>query len=207
MRFTFLKLALVVALVAHTIGIPTAQHSDVKTGVGPTLGYLGPMTFGPDAMLFAADSQEVVIYALDLSEHVKGGTPGTQNVPALDQKLAALLGTEPSHVQITDLAVYPETRNAFISAMRGRGGAAEPVLLRVDGSGTIKVIPLDQVSYASVRLPNAPDENTPILLQGGREFPVANYPGNQADGAVTGVQTITDLAFTDGRLYAAGLSN
>jgi hypothetical protein len=91
--------------------------------------------------------------------------------------------------------------------MRGIGGAAEPVLLRVDGSGTIKVIPLDQVSYSSVRLPNAPDENTPLLLQGGREFPVANYPGNQAEGAVTGVQTITDLAYTGGRLYAAGLSN
>ena len=207
MRSTFLNLALVAAVVVLTIGMPTAQHSDVTTGVGPPLRYLGPMTFGPDATLFAADSQAVVIYALDLSEHVNGGMPGTQNVPALDQKLAALLGTEPSHVQITDLAVYPETRNAFISAMRGIGGAAEPVLLRVDGSGTIKVIPLDQVSYSSVRLPNAPDEDTPLLLQGGREFPVANYPGNQAEGAVTGVQTITDLAYTGGRLYAAGLSN
>jgi hypothetical protein len=207
MRTNLLKLALALAVAAMTSGIPTAQSSGGMEGVGPSFTYLGPLTFGPDATLFAADSQEVFIYALDLGEYVGGGTAGTQNVPALDQKVAALLGTDASNLIVTDLAVYPETQNAFISLMRGSGADATPVLLRVDGAGEITVIPLDKVPYSRVRLPNAPDANTPLLLQGGREFPVANYPSDQTEGGVTGVQTITDLAYTDGRLYAAGLSN
>ena len=38
-------------------------------------------------------------------------------------------------IAITDLAVHPRTRNAFISVMRGQGPAARPALLRVDGAG------------------------------------------------------------------------
>ncbi len=59
-------------------------------------------------------------------------------------------------------------------------------------------------------LPNRPEESTPLVLQGGREFPIPNYPSNQnTEGPLRlfGVQTITDLAYTDGRLYVAGLSN
>ena len=210
MRSSLLKLTFVLTVVAMTSGVPTAQSSNVATGVGPSFHYLGPLTFGPDATLFAADSQEVFIYALDLSQHVKGGTPGTQNISALDQKVAALLGTEAKALIVTDLAVYPKTRNAFISVMRGQGAGATSVLLRVDGAGDIKVIPLDQVPYTRVTLPNPPDDVTPLVLQGGQEFPIPNYPSNrETEGTLSlfGVQTITDLAYTDGRLYAAGLSN
>ena len=149
MRSSLLKLALVFAVAAVTSGVPAAQSSDVSEGVGPAVQYLGPLTFGPEATLFAADSQDVFIYALDLSQHVGGGTPGTQSIPAFDERVAALLGTEVSSLIVTDLAVYPETRNAFISLMRGHGTDATPVLLRVDGAGDIKVIPLDQVPESS----------------------------------------------------------
>ena len=210
MRSRLSTLAFVLTLVAATSGVPTAQTSNVATGVGPTFQYLGPLTFGPDAMLFAADSQQVSIYALDLSQQVEGGVTGTQNIPALDQELAALLGTEASNLSVTDLAVHPETRNAFISVMRGQGTGATPVLVRVDGAGEITVVSLNQVPYSRMMLPNRPEESTPLVLQGGREFPIPNYPSNQdTEGPLRlfGVQTITDLAYTDGRLYVAGLSN
>ena len=210
MRSSLWKLALVVVVATVTSGVPTAQSSDVSEGVGPALHHLGPLTFGPGATLFAADSQDVFIYALDLSQHVQGGTPGTQSISAFDERVAALLGTEASNLIVTDLVVYPETRNAFISLMRGHGTDATTVLLRVDGAGDIKVIPLDQVPYSRVKLPNPPDETTLLLLQGGRELPIPNYPSNrETDGTLSlfGVQTITDLAYADGRLYAAGLSN
>ena len=210
MRTSLVKLATVFLIVAVTLGVSMAQSSDVSEGVGPSFGYLGPLTFGPEATLFAADSQNVFIYALDLSQHVSGGTPGTLSIAALDEKLAALLGTEASNLIVTDLAVYPETGNAFISLMRGRGTGASPVLVRVDGGGDITLIPLDEVPYSRVKLPNPPGEITPLVLQGGREFPIPNYPSNrETEGTLSlfGVQTITDLAYTDGRLYAAGLSN
>ena len=75
MRSSLLKLMFAVTLVAATSGVPTAQTSHVTTGVGPTLQYLGPLTFGPDSVLFAADSQDVSIYALDLGRHLQGGVP------------------------------------------------------------------------------------------------------------------------------------
>ena len=210
MRSSLLKLALVFAVTAVTLGVPLAQTSTVDEGVGPAFQHLGPLTFGPEATLFAADSQEVYIYALDLSQQVEGGVPGTQSIAALDEQVAALLGTDASNLTVTDLAVYPKTRNAFISLMRGHGAAATPVLLRVDGAGEITVIPLDRIPYSRVKLPNSPDEVTPLVLQGGRQLPIPNYPSNrETEGTLSlfGVQTITDLAYADGRLYAAGLSN
>ena len=71
-------------------------------------------------------------------------------------------------------------------------------------------MPLDRVPYSRVKLPNPPDETTTLVLQGGREFPIPNYPSNQeTEGMLSSfsVQTITDMAYTDGRLYVSGLSN
>ena len=60
--------------------------------------------------------------------------------------------------------------------MRGQGAEATPVLIRVDGAGDINVIPLDQVPYSSVKLPNPPDEITPLVLQGGARVPDCELP-------------------------------
>jgi hypothetical protein len=161
-------------------------------------------------VLFAADAQDVSIYALDLASHAQGGVPGTKSVPAIDQKIAALLGTEASNLVLTDLAVHPVTRQAYISAMRGHGAGAAPVLLRVDGAGTIQVVPLAEVSYTRVKLPNPPGETTPLVLKDGRSIPVDNYPKQKPAGAPPssfGVQTVTDMAYVDGRLYVAGMSS
>ena len=63
-----------------------------------------------------------------------------------------------------------------------------PALLRVDGAGAIDVISLSDVAYTMVGLSNAPDADP-----GARRNPRA--------------QTITDMAYVDGRLFVAGLSN
>jgi hypothetical protein len=89
---------------------------------------------------------------------------------------------------VTDLAVHPNTRNAYLSVMRGQGTAAMPVLLRVDGAGTIEVVATTALRYSRVELPNAPAAN----------------PGETRN---TRTQSVTDMAFVDGRLYVAGLSN
>ena len=207
---SFGRFAGVLILVAATTGAPLGQTSNVTRGVGPTPQYLGPLAFGPDAVLFAADAEEVFIYALDLSQYVEGGTPGTQDVPALDRQLAALLGTDPGNLLVTDLAVYPGTGNAFVSVMRGRGVGAVPALVRVDGAGELELVELGDVPYTRVNLPNPPEATTTLELQGGQSFPVPNYPSSRdPDGPMNtfGVQTITDIAYADGRLYAAGLSN
>jgi hypothetical protein len=208
-----------VAVLALTISnSPGAVGSTASTGSSPTFKHIGKLAFGPDGVLFAADGQEVSITALQLAKQMAGGAPGTKDIPAIDQKMAALLGIDARNLLVTDMVVNPKTRNTFISVIRGLGAGATPVLLRVDGAGKIEVIPFEGVRYSRIVLPNPPPAETPLVL-GTRQIPVANYPDRVNPKAfgitvdvspsqgLVGVQTITHMAFIDGKLYVSGLSN
>jgi hypothetical protein len=165
-----------------------APQPVVSAAEGPTLASGGPLTFGPDNVLFIADNAGAKIVALELGDLASGGTPGTKDVAGIDQQIAALLGTDAREIQINDLAISPTSHNAFISVSRGRGATATPVLLRVDGAGEIEVVSLSDVTYTDSELSNAP---------------VAD-PGSRRDPRAS---SITDMAYVDGRLFIAGLSN
>ena len=139
---TWLPLFALVGLCAFLL----APQSAVSAAEGPTLVSGGPLTFGPDDVLFIADNADAKIVALELGDRVSSGTPGTKNMPGIDQKIAALLGTDAREIQINDLAINATSKNAFISVSRGRGANAMPVLLRVDGAGEIDVISLTDVT-------------------------------------------------------------
>ena len=156
--------------------------------VGPQMSSIGPLTFGPDGVLFAADTQAATIYALELGDKANGGAPGTQAVDAIDQKIAGLLGTDAKEIAITDMVVHPRTRNAYIAVRRGQGTDSKPALLRVDGAGKIEIVSFENMKHSKVALPNAPNAGT----------------NPQRDPRQ---QSVTDMAFSDGRLYIAGLSN
>jgi len=182
------NLWLAVGLVVATSWAPMVARGVATTGQGPDLASIGPLAFGPDGTLFAADNQNASIVALDLGARAAQGTPGATDLEALDQKLAALVGTGADQIEITDLAVHPQTRHAYVAAMRGQGSGAAPVLFRVDGAGEITLVGLSSLSYQSVELPNAPEANPDS-----RRNPRASL--------------VTDMAFADGRLWVAGLSN
>ena len=164
-------------------GVPVAAAD-----AGPQMTSIGPLTFGPDGVLFAADTPAATIYALELGDKANGGSPGTQGVDAIDQKIAALLGTDAKEIIVTDMVVHPRTKNAYVSVMRGQGTAGKPALLRVDGAGKIEVVSFENLKHSKVTLPNPPAAGT----------------NPQRDPRQ---QSITDMAFSDGRLYIAGLSN
>lgn len=188
MRTKFLTTLGVLAL-AGAAGYWTAAGVPVSAAdVGPQMSSIGPMTFGPDGVLFTADTQAATIYALELGDKANGGAQGTQQVEAIDQKIAGLLGTDAKEIAITDMVVHPRTHNAYISVMRGQGTAAKPALLRVDGAGKIELVSFENMKHTKVALPNAPNAGT----------------NPQRDPRQ---QSITDMAFSDGRLYIAGLSN
>jgi hypothetical protein len=71
---------------------------------------IGPLTFGPDGVLLAADTQAATIYALELGDNAKGAAAETQGVDAVDQKIAALLGTDAKESIVTDLVVHRARR-------------------------------------------------------------------------------------------------
>ena len=204
---TFFKLVLVAVFAVGTTGSPGAVSSTVTNGSSPAFKHIGKLAFGPDGVLFVADGQEVSITALQLGKQLSAGVPGTKDVPAIDQKIAALLGIDAKNLLITDAVVNPKTRNTFISVMRGQGAGATPVLLRVDGAGKIEVISLDSVKYSRIGVPNPPPPETPLVLAGGRKIPVNNYPDKVDPKGLMGVQTITHMAFINGKLYVSGLSN
>jgi hypothetical protein len=179
-------------LAAATLGVAVTATRTVATAepqapAAQALQSIGPLAFGPDGVLFAADRQAATIFAIDLGAKATGGAPGAKDVTGIDSQIASMLGTDAKEVQITDLAVHPKTRNAFISVMRGTGADARPALLRVDGAGKVEVIALDGLKMTKATLPNAP------VAAAGQRNPR--------------MESITDMAFVDGKLVISGLSN
>jgi hypothetical protein len=155
---------------------------------GPEMTSIGPMTFGPGDVLFAADTQAATVYAMTLGAGREAASNGVAPVEAIDQKIAALLGSDAKEITVADMAVHPRTKNAYIAVMRGQGVDARPALLRVDGAGRLAVVPFEGMSYTKVTLPNAPTAGANPQRDPRR-------------------QSITDMAFTDGQLFVAGLSS
>ena len=98
-----------------------------------------------------------------------------------------MLGTESDDIRINDLAASPGG-NVYVSVTRGSGATTGVILFTVDGTGEIGEVSLEEVTFDKAELPNAPESRQ-------------TRRGNQR------METITDLAFIDGYLYIAGLSN
>ena len=181
-------LAITMALATSGVN-PTAPAAASAAAPQAALQSIGPLAFGPNDVLFAADTQGATIYAFQLGKAAAGASAGTPDVAAIDQKIAAVLGTDAAAIAITDLAIHPTSKNAFIAVMRGQGADAKPALVRVDGAGKIDVLALDALAHSTAALPNAPAPPA----EGARRNPRAD--------------SITDMSFVDGKLIVAGLSN
>ena len=180
---------------------PAAQRA---TMAGPNLISAGPLVFGSGETLFVADNMGARIFALDLGSQASSGVPGTRAVAELDQRIAAMLGTGADEIQINDLAVSPTSRNTFLSVSRGTGATAAPVLMRVDGTGALDVIALEQMEYSVVEISNAPESF--VEVRRGPDGEVRPRPV-YAPAANRRMDTVTDMALIDGQLLVSGLSN
>src|SRR5262249_36115133 len=103
-------------------------------------------------------------------------------VEKVDDKIAALLGTDAKALLINSVAVNPASGTAYLSVSRGKGPDAQPVLLRVGPAGKLEEVSLKDVKFSMPELANA-----------------ANGKGRQ--------EAITGLAFLKDRVLVAGLSN
>src|SRR5262245_19175781 len=147
----------------------------------------GALAFGPDGVLFVGDSMGGAVVALDTADRTPARTASI-NVEGLDQKIAALVGVTPDQIMVNDLAVNPISKNVYVSASRGRGPDATALVVRVEPSGKVTPLSLDNVGHASVSLADAP----------------ASDPSARQNPRTT---TITDMAFVNGNLLVAGMSN
>lgn len=152
----------------------------------------GPITFGPDGVLFIADPKAAAVVAVETGDTKADDAKPSINVEGVNEKIASALGTTAEQVRINDLAVNPANGKVYFSISRGRGPDALPVVVRVDSTGTISELSLDNISHAVASLPNAADDK----LVESRRGKVNNRE-----------QSITDLAFLEGQVIVAGLSN
>jgi hypothetical protein len=186
--------SLAVGALALGLVAPIASAS-LTTGMqegNPALKSISQLAFGPEGVLFIADTKAAAIVAI-----ATGDTKAVTNAPmikaeAIDQKIAALLGTAADQIAIGDLAVNPISRQPYVAVSRGRGPDAVPVLLKIKADGQPEVVAMDKVMFSRVELPN-PAADAPVAA------------GQR--GANPRLQAITDIAYTDGRVIVAGLSN
>jgi hypothetical protein len=151
---------------------------------------VGPITFDDKGVLYVSDPKAAAIHAyeVDSAKTVKAGK--AVKVANIGSKIAALVGANAEDILIVDLAVNPVSKNAYLAVSRGRGTDATPALIRVAG-GKLSVVSTKK-SKATAKLPNAPVDKT---VRGRRG------PYNAR------LESITDIAYVDGRIIVAGLSN
>ncbi|MEE8257231.1 MAG: hypothetical protein V3R60_05010 [Acidobacteriota bacterium] len=190
-RFTFLTLTMltvsaVVLLSSMAMGAdPAASLKPGKAG----LKSAGALAFGPEGILFVGDSAGAAVFALDTEDRTVSSA-GPVEIKSINVKVAAYLGTSADQILINDLAVNPISMKIYLSASRGRGPDAAPVILQIDPAGRIKELSLDGIRHSKVNLPNAPDADA-----------------KDRRGRSLRVQAITDLAYVAGKDIVAGLSN
>ncbi len=174
-----------VAVVAMALTLATSAWAKGPSKGTPDWKSAGPLTFGPDGVLFMADTQGAAVFAVETGD--RSGSVKPVNVDGLNEKIAEALGTTPDKIVVADMAVNPASGKVYLSVARGKAVDAPPALVKVDASGKVEMVSLDHVTYSKAELPNPPAPGT------GPRSPRA--------------ETITDLAFVDGRVFVAGLSN
>jgi hypothetical protein len=153
----------------------------------------GPLAFGPDGILFVGDSVGGQVVAIDTHDR-QPARAAKVDVQDIRAKIAAMVGITPDQLMINDVKVNPISKNVYLSVARGRGPDAMPLIVRVErGSDQLSVLPLDNVGHSSVQLSDAPSV-----------APAADPPNGRPSSRM---MTITDMAYVNGDLMVAGLSN
>ena len=183
-------------LVVSVLAVFTTSHAaDLTSGMKQgkaEFKSMGPLAFGPDGILFVADTKAAAVVAIATSDTASKSASKELKVEGINQKLAALLGTAADQILIDDMVVNPASRNVYLAVSRGRGPDATPVLVRVKGDGQPELVSLDNVKFSRAELPDAPVDG--VVGQGNRR----SNPRRES---------ITDVAFLEDRVLIAGLSN
>lgn len=103
-----------------------ADVSPMKTGK-PELKAMSQLAFGPGGVLFIADTKTAAIFAIATGDTTAARDGSTIRAEAINQKIAALVGTSIEEIVIEDLAVNPISRKAYLAIARGRGPDATPL--------------------------------------------------------------------------------
>lgn len=157
-----------------------ADLTDTLKKGTPDLKSIGPISFGPDGVLFVSDPQSSSLFAIDTGDKANTPATGTIKVGKIDEKVAGVLGTDAKDILINDLAVNPASGNVYLSVSRGKGPDAKPALLKLDHKGKLEAVELKDVKFSKAPLANLSDKKT---------------------------EAVTCIAYVKGQVLVAGLGN
>jgi hypothetical protein len=168
---------------------PTPNPFGLKPG-NVELKSAGALAFGPEGILFVADPKGAAIFALDVKDNSKDTTTTGVELKNIDKALGSFFGIAREDVVIHDMIVQRNSQNIYLSVSRGRSADAIPVIIRINRKNELSEVKTDNILFSKADLNNAPgvDEKT-------------------SWGAPKRPMAITDLHFSNGTLYVAGLSN
>ena len=184
-RFNLILMALLfcgVAMANNPKKIDYKRNFVVGT---PTVESINAISFGPEGILFIGDSKTASIVAIDTKD-TDAQAAGKASIKNIDQRIAEVLGTEASEIDIRDMAVNPIS-NSIYFAVHANGD--QPVILKLVKE-EFTAMPLNDVSYSSISL------NAPIA-----EDAKDRRGRSQRNWAVS------DLSFYQGQVMVSGLSN
>jgi hypothetical protein len=177
------------------------------------IGSAGPIAFGPDGILFLADNEAAKVFAVDVADPGQKSEAEPFDLENVDERVGSFLGCEAADVIVRDMAVHPSSHNVYLSVQRGRGDAGQSVLVRIDRvDGSVSHVALNEVPVAVVTIADAPaedDERLDITLPQGDEGEDLEIRGRTIRILRRPIRTstVTDMAYVDGSLLVAGLSN
>lgn len=185
MKKVYFLLAALAGLVflANTSRVTRVQYGMV---VGtPEIRSISGLAFGPDGVLLVGDSKSATIFAIDTKDAGANADAKPVEIKNIDQKIAALLGTDATNISIQDIAVNPVSKNIYCAVQSADG---TPVLLRITGD-KIEAVSTKNVPFSSLALNDAPAEDA------------KDKRGNSVR-----VSAISDIGFADGKVLVSGLS-
>jgi hypothetical protein len=162
-----------------------ANPYGLKNGT-PDVRSISALSFGPDGILFIGDSKSANIFAVDTKDKTAVAKAQAIELKNVDQKIAALLGTQAQNITIQDIAVNPISKKIYCAVQSADG---TPVLLTIEGE-KIQPVSLKDIAYSSISISNAPAEDA-----------------KDQRGRALRVWAISDMDFVDGKVMVSGLSN
>jgi hypothetical protein len=186
MKKQYYSIAAGIAFLLFLAASHPARHPyGLQTGT-PVIKSISALAFGPDGILFIGDSKSASVFAVDTKDKIAVDKATAIEIKNIDQKIAAVLGTEAKNIRIQDIVVNPLSKKVYCAVQNADG---TPVLLKLDGD-KIQAVDLKDVPFSTASIVNAPAED-------------------QKDnrGRSLREQVISDLNFADGSVMVSGLSN
>ena len=152
----------------------------------PAIQSISAIAFGPDGILFIGDSKSGAVFAVDTKDKAAVEKATAVEIKNIDQKIAAVLGTDAKNVRIQDLAVNPVSKKIYCAVQTANG---KPVLLSFEGD-KIQAVDVKDVMFSQASIANVPGEDV-----------------KDRNGRPVREQSISDLSYAEGSVMLSGISN